>query len=202
MTPEELTQTDPLTLAPLLLGQHVASMVDDRRVVLRITEVEAYLGVGEDPGSHAFRGQTPRNSTMFAAGGHLYVYRSYGVHWCGNVVTGPAGSAGGVLLRAGEIVDGRDFAWERRMRTGVARREVDLARGPGRLGTALAFGPDLDGTLLTGDGPVSLLFGSVAPTATIGRSTRTGVAGPGSVRRYRFFLDGDPSVSPHRPVRV
>jgi DNA-3-methyladenine glycosylase len=202
ITVDELDRIDPLTLAPLLLGQHVVSTVDARRVVLRITEVEAYLGVGEDPGSHSFRGQTQRNSSMFASGGHLYVYRSYGVHWCGNVVAGPAGSAGGVLLRAGEIVEGRDTAWERRMRSGVVRRDVDLARGPGRLGAALAFGPDLDGTLLTGDGPVSLTFGSATPPRSIRRSTRTGVSGPGSVHRYRFFLDGEPTVSPHRPVQA
>ncbi len=197
----DLPHLDPLALAPLLLGQRVKSCVGDGEVVLRITEVEAYLGVGQDPGSHAYRGQTARNSTMFAPGGHLYVYRSYGIHWCGNVVAGAAGDAGGVLLRAGEVTTGQDLAWHRRASTGVIRRDVDLARGPGRLGAAMAFGPDLDGISLDGTGPVSLVVGSASPSRLIGRTTRTGVSGAGRTLRYRFFLKGEPTVSVHRPAK-
>ncbi len=87
------------------------------RVALRLTEVEAYGGIGNDSGSHAFRARTPRNEPMFLPGGNLYVYRSYGVHWCVNVVTGNANEAFAVLLRAGEVVDGAPAAVQRRSAT-------------------------------------------------------------------------------------
>lgn len=193
---------DVLDVAPQLLGCILTSRMDDELVALRITEVEAYRGVGLDPGSHAFRGKTPRNSTMFEAGGHLYVYRSYGIHWCGNIVAGIEGEASGALLRAGEIVAGHDIARARRLAIGTVVRDTDLARGPGRLGTAMAFGPTLDGTEVTGSGPITLHAPiGEHPAVVVEQSTRTGVAGPGSVHPYRFYIPGDPTVSPHRPVR-
>lgn len=117
--------TGPVTeVAPRILGG-VLRLGD---VAVRLTEVEAYDGE-RDPGSHAYRGQTARNATMFGPPGHLYVYFTYGMHFCCNVVTGADGAASAVLVRAGEVVDGLDVARSRR--PGVKDR--DLARGPARL---------------------------------------------------------------------
>lgn len=116
-----------LDLAPLLLGCELVG----RGVRLRITEVEAYVGA-EDPGSHAFRGRTARNATMFGPPGHLYVYRHMGLHSCMNVVADAEGTGTGCLIRAGEIVAGLDTARARRRAAGVTRTDLDLARGPGR----------------------------------------------------------------------
>ncbi|MFT4211891.1 MAG: DNA-3-methyladenine glycosylase, partial [Microbacterium sp.] len=114
----------PLEVAPRLLGGHLITELAGDRVVLRITEVEAYHGAGTgevpDPGSHARMGPTARNATMWGEPGHLYVYLSHGIHSCVNVVCGPVGVAGGVLLRAGEVVEGVDAATARRR----ARRGV------------------------------------------------------------------------------
>lgn len=193
-----------LEVAPELLNCRIVTDIDGDVVVLRITEVEAYLGVGEDPGSHAFRGRTARNESMFLPGGALYVYRSYGIHWCANVVTGAAGEASGVLLRAGEVVVGRDIAYARRVASGVVRRDIDLARGPGRLATSLGLSDRFDGSSLTARGPVSIQLptsDSVPSEVNVGRSTRTGVSGIGSHAEFRFYLKEDPTVSPHKPVR-
>src|SRR3712207_1858912 len=114
-------------------------MVTERpegRVALRLTEVEAYAGNGLDPAAHSHRGPTPRAAIMFGPPGRLYVYFSYGVHWCANVVVGPEGVGSAVLLRAGEVVVGEELAAGRRASARVAR---DLARGPARLTQALAI---------------------------------------------------------------
>ena len=183
-------------IAPRLLGALLASSVDDRCVVVRITEVEAYGGVGEDPGSHAYRGQTPRNATMFGPAGHAYVYFTYGMHWCVNVVTGPEGSASAVLLRAGEIVEGIEVA---RARRPSARSERDLARGPARLTTAMGITGALDGVDLFADAsPLRLLLPS-RPDPAVVEGPRTGVAGPGAPTPWRFASD-HPTVSPYRPA--
>lgn len=194
----------PLEVAPALLDCRLVSEIDGESVVLRITEVEAYLGVGEDPGSHAYRGMTKRNGSMFLPGGHLYVYRSYGIHWCANVVVGSAGQAAAVLLRAGEIEVGQEVATRRRLAGGVVKQSNELARGPGRLATTLGLTVDNDGADLCGTSALTVLLPSRSEqtaTARIRRSTRTGVAGPGGTLPYRFFLEGEPTVSPHRPVR-
>jgi len=181
----------PATIvAPLLLG--AVLRVDD--VAVRLTEVEAYLGVGEDPGSHAHRGMTPRTTAMFGEPGHLYAYFTYGMHTCVNVVTSPAGQASAVLLRAGEIIEGIDTARVRRL---TARKDVELARGPARLAVALGLtladnGADLD----TGRFDLTLPSAPLPHTATL----RTGVSGPGGLAPYawRFHLPADPTVSPYR----
>jgi DNA-3-methyladenine glycosylase len=129
-------------VAPRLLGGVMRSLAGGRAVAIRITEVEAYGGQGEDPGSHAFRRQTPRNATMFGPPGHAYVYFTYGMHWCLNLVTRGEGTAGAVLIRAGEVVEGLAVARERRPSCTVDR---DLARGPARLTTALGIAGDFDG---------------------------------------------------------
>ena len=125
--PRSFFDRPALELAPLLLG----CVLVGRGIALRITEVEAYVG-SEDPGSHAYRGLTARNATMFGPPGHLYVYRHMGLHSCMNIVADAEGTATGCLIRAGEIVAGRELAFERRRAAGVCRTERDLARGPGR----------------------------------------------------------------------
>jgi len=196
----ELLTQHPTVVAPLLLTALLTSTVGGERVVLRITEVEAYGGVGEDPGSHAFRRMTPRNTTMFGRPGLLYVYFTYGMHFCSNVVTGPAGEAGAVLLRAGEIVEGITIA---RTRRPSSRSDRDLARGPARMTVALGLTADVDGIdLLSRTSPVRLKLGSPVDRALVGTSTRTGVGGAGAGTPWRYFLRDDPTVSPHRPVRV
>lgn len=192
-----------LDVAPDLLGAYLTVRSAEGDVTLRITEVEAYDGEA-DPGSHAFRGRTPRNAVMFGEAGRLYVYRHLGLHHCVNVVTGRAGAASAVLLRAGEVVDGVDLARDRRLRSGVVDSDRQIARGPARL--AVALGLDLDdyGADLTEPGGRVVLHRD--PDAVVGaRCTgpRVGVAGPGGdADRYpwRFWLAGEPTVSAFRPA--
>lgn len=177
-------------VAPLLLGAFLT--VDE--VVLRVTEVEAYLGVGADPGSHAYRRRGPKNDTMFGPPGHLYTYFTYGMHVCSNVVCLPEGEASAVLLRAGSIVDGVEVA---RIRRVTSRSDVDLARGPARLTVAMGIGLADDGNDLAA-GRVRLELPAAA--ASFETSLRTGVSGPGGVEPFawRYFIPGEPSVSPYK----
>lgn len=177
-------------VAPALLG----CLLVAGGVVVRLTEVEAYAGEGADPASHAHRGPTPRNRVMFGRAGLLYTYFTYGVHWCANVVTGLEGEAAAVLLRAGEVLDGLDRA--RARRPGATDR--DLCRGPARLARALG----LDGTYLGTDlldpaSPVRLLPGP--PGGAVVSGPRVGVPS-GSETPWRFWLDGEPTVSVYRPA--
>lgn len=162
---------------------------------MRITEVEAYLGDGVDPGSHAFRGRTPRVASMYGAPGHLYAYFTYGMHVCANVVCSPAGQASAVLLRAGEIVNGVDLA---RVRRPTARRDHELARGPANLVRALGIRLDDDGAALTE--PPFVLIAPDQPAVEVMTTLRTGVSGAGGAEpfRWRFHLPDEPSVSPYR----
>jgi DNA-3-methyladenine glycosylase len=164
-------------------------------VTVRLTEVEAYAGMGADPASHAHRGRTPRNTIMFGPPGYLYVYFTYGMHWCLNVVCGPVGEANAVLLRAGEVVSGLAAARERR---GVPV-DRDLARGPARLATTLGLDGSANGSsLVDGNGPAVLrLPDSPVADALIQAGPRVGVAG-GHDTRWRFWLAGEPSVSAYR----
>ena len=198
-----LLRRDSLEVAPALLGAVIAVTDPHGHVAIRLTEVEAYRGE-EDPGSHAFRGRTARNASMFEAGGCIYVYFTYGMHHCLNIVTGPAGLSRAVLLRGGEVVDGIELA---RARRPAARVDRDLARGPARLCAALGLDRSDDGTLLGGPGSrISLTLPEPqrAPDAErIRRGPRTGLAGPGGDGEafpWRFWLDGEPTVSPYRPA--
>lgn len=140
-------------VAPAARGL-LGCLVSAGGVTVRLTEVEAYAGVGADPASHAHRGRTARNAVMFGPPGHLYVYFTYGMHWCANVVCGPDGEAAAVLLRAGQVVDGADTARARRATAKAAR---DLARGPARLTAALGIDGAANGAYLLDDsGPVTL----------------------------------------------
>jgi DNA-3-methyladenine glycosylase len=174
--------------APGLLG----CLVSGGGVTIRLTEVEAYAGVGQDPGSHAHRRRTPRNASMFGPPGHAYVYFTYGMHWCLNVVCGPVGYASAVLLRAGLVVDGLDLAQSRRPRA----RDRDLARGPARLATALGVDRAADGTpMLDGTGPLRLAAGDPVAPSTVSAGPRVGVAVD---HPWRFWIAGEPTVSPFR----
>ncbi|GIF49569.1 DNA-3-methyladenine glycosylase [Asanoa ferruginea] len=165
-------------------------------VTVRLTEVEAYAGTGEDPASHAHRGRTTRNAIMFGPAGFSYVYFTYGMHWCMNVVTGTPGVASAVLLRAGEVVSGVDAARARRL---TVKRDVDLARGPARLCSALgidrsAYGLDL----FDRASPVRLAWGpSAVPATAIAAGPRVGVTGAHDLE-WRFWIAGDPTVSAYR----
>jgi DNA-3-methyladenine glycosylase len=181
-------------VAPSLLGCWVVTDRPEGRVALRLTEVEAYSGEGQDPASHAHRGPTPRAAIMFGPPGRLYVYFSYGVHWCANVVVGPEGRGSAVLLRAGEVVVGEELARSRRP---AARASRDLARGPARLTQALGIGPEDRGVdLLDPDSGVRLHRGT-APTA-VSAGPRVGISLATDLP-WRFWESDAPSVSMFRP---
>jgi len=161
-----------LEAARALLGTILISDVGGARTAVRLIEVEAYGG-GDDPASHAFRGPTLRNRSMFGPPGTFYVYRSYGVHWCANVVAGLEGTPAAVLLRAGEPVQGREVMEERR------GRPDHLTDGPGKLCRALALTGEHDGTSVW-EGPVRLTEGD-APPGVVAASSRIGVTRGGDL---------------------
>jgi DNA-3-methyladenine glycosylase len=180
-----------LEVAPLLLG----ATLRHGDVACRLTEVEAYDGP-DDPGSHAFRGETPRNAVMFGPPGHLYVYFTYGMHFCCNVVCGPEGRPSAVLLRAGEVTEGLEIA---RARRPTARTDRDLARGPANLCQALAIGAAENGHDLSR--PPLTLTPTDAPPAHGGVRTgpRVGLR-LAADRPWRYWLEDEPTVSAYRPA--
>ncbi|MFD5753637.1 DNA-3-methyladenine glycosylase [Streptomyces sp. NPDC127033] len=194
--PRDFFDRPVLEVAPDLLGRTLVRETADGPIELRLTEVEAYAGE-VDPGSHAFRGRTPRNDVMFGPPGHAYVYFTYGMWHCLNLVCGPEGRASGVLLRAGEIRVGAELARKRRF---SARNDRELAKGPARLATALDVDRALNGTdVCAGPGhPLSILTGTPVTKAQVRSGPRTGVGGDGATHPWRFWIDGDPSVSPYR----
>lgn len=185
-----------LEVAPDLLGRTLVRNSPEGRIELRLTEVEAYAGA-IDPGSHAFRGRTARNAVMFGPPGHAYVYFTYGMWHCLNLVCGPEGHASGVLLRAGEILSGTEQARKRRL---SARYDAELAKGPARLATALDVALSLNGTDVCAgpEAPLALLGGTPAPGELIRTGPRTGVGGDGAAHPWRFWVDDDRTVSPYR----
>jgi DNA-3-methyladenine glycosylase len=202
----ELLSADPRQVAPLLLGAVLTHDGRGGRVSVRLTEVEAYLGPHDslhpDPGSHTFRGETPRNAPMFGPAGHLYVYFTYGMHHCANIVCGPDGVASALLLRAGEVVAGVELA---RARRPTSKADTDLASGPARLATALG--------LTTADsgrdalGPPFRLELPDSPwnaAAQISSGPRVGVSGAGGSHDYpwRYWLSGDPTVSRYKAAKA
>lgn len=180
-----------LEVARDLLGMIVAR----GGVAVRLTEVEGYAGE-TDPGSHAFRGPGRRNATMYGPPGHVYVYFTYGMHWCMNLVCGPVGTARAVLLRAGEVVSGVPLAQARRPRTGVR----DLARGPARLTRVLDVDGTLDGTDVTRwPGPLAVLRGAPVPDPLVRAGPRVGLSAAAE-RPWRLWVDGEPTVSAYHPA--
>jgi len=195
---------DVLVVAPELLG----CTIRHAGVTVRVTETEAYAGYLHDPGSHAFRGETPRTAPMFREAGFTYVYFTYGMHWMLCLVTGPVALAQAVLIRAGEVVAGHDVAAARR--PGVPTR--DWCRGPARLATSLQLsGADtaLDFCAPRGSagapGTIDLEVRAAAEPvdrARIRTGPRVGVAGAGgdgTAYPWRFVLEGEPTVSVYRP---
>ncbi|MFG3436949.1 DNA-3-methyladenine glycosylase [Nonomuraea sp. NPDC047897] len=235
-------------VAPDLLGRVLVHGGPDGAVAVRLTEVEAYGGPGEDPAAHTYRGRTPRNAVMFGPPGHLYVYFTYGMHFCANLVCLPEDHGSAVLLRAGEIVGGHDLARLRRSAGaapagsdaepdaepnagsgdgqgsgGSAARaprrmaDRDLARGPARLATALGLAREHNGidAVAMDDPPAFtvesrlsagaawsagavVLAGSPPEPELIRSGPRTGISAAKEIP-WRFWIDGDPTVSPYRP---
>jgi DNA-3-methyladenine glycosylase len=195
--PRDFFARNALDVAPDLLGCLLTTRSEQGLVTVRITEVEAYLGA-LDPASHSYRGRTARNAVMFGPPGHAYVYFIYGMHYAVNVVCLDEGVAEAVLVRAGEVVDGLALARARRVST---RADVDLARGPGRLATALGLTRELDGADLCEPlGPLTLERGKPVDPALIRSGPRTGIS-KAADEPWRFYLDGDPTVSPYRRAK-
>lgn len=182
-----------LDVARDLLGRRLTYASPDGAVTLELTEVEAYAGAA-DPASHAYRGRTARNAVMFGPAGRVYVYRSHGIHWCANLVTGPDGEASAVLLRAGRVVAGVDLARTRRG-SGVADRS--LARGPGCLTRALGIDGQHDGADLLDGGPLCLEPDVATRRPPVSLGPRVGVT-LAPDRPWRFWISGDETVSAYR----
>ncbi len=204
-----------LAVADRLLGCVLEHETGEGLVAVVLTEVEAYEG-SADPASHAYRGRTARNGVMFGVPGHAYVYFTYGMHFCVNLVCQPEGIASALLLRAGRVVDGVPLATARRSagRVGAGRGPLrpgaavspgagrDLARGPARLCQALGIGRSLDGADVCD--PASPLRVRAAGESHPGpagphvsRGPRVGISAAAE-RPWRFWLTGDPTVSPYR----
>ncbi|MCH9720253.1 MAG: DNA-3-methyladenine glycosylase [Actinomycetia bacterium] len=177
----------PQIAARRLLG---AQLHGTDGVIVRIVEVEAYGSVGEDPASHAYRGPTPRNEAMFGPVGSLYAYRSYGIHVCLNVVAHEAGAAGGVLLRAGQVMANREEA--RRSRPHLAAKQ--LASGPGRLGEAVGYSVADAGMDLLTNGLLQL---PAAPVAEVTLGPRVGIS-KAVDQPWRFWITGAEEVTRYR----
>jgi DNA-3-methyladenine glycosylase len=255
--PREFFAGSSLTVAPRLLGCVLEHETGEGLVAVLLTEVEAYDGAA-DPASHAYRGRTSRNAVMFGEPGHAYVYFTYGMHFCVNLVCRPLGTASAVLLRAGRVVEGIALAAARReagrdgarrdpggsgrarvlggagapggagvrdgrgtpegagtpersgvpgagARGGAVRpvAEHDLARGPARLCQALGIDRSLDGANACDlASPLRIRpareSGDGRPGPPISRGPRVGISAAAD-RPWRFWLTGDPTVSPYRP---
>jgi DNA-3-methyladenine glycosylase len=164
----QLLEGSVFDVAQRLLGARIRTSFAGRLTEVALTEVEAYAG-GDDPASHAYRGRTARNAAMFEAPGTLYVYRSYGIHWCMNVVVGEPGLPHAVLLRGGTVTQGLGIVEQRR-----GRRD-HLADGPGKLCQALGVTNEHNGTS-TLDGPVQLIPGHLPDGARIVATPRVGIS--------------------------
>ena len=201
-------------VAPDLLGCVLEHQTADGLVAVELTEVEAYAGQS-DPASHAYRGKTRRNAVMFGPPGHAYVYFTYGMHYCVNLVCSGKGSVSAVLLRAGAVIAGEDLARARRTRGAASVSSRDLARGPARLCQALAIDRSLDGAdVCVADSPLQVRAGAGNP-ARSGTALARGDDPPGTPRKimtgprvgvssaaevpWRFWYEGEPTVSVYRP---
>jgi DNA-3-methyladenine glycosylase len=219
--PREFFARPSVPVAPDLLGCVLEHQTEAGLVAVELTEVEAYAGAS-DPASHAYRGKTARNAVMFGPPGHAYVYFTYGMYFCVNLVCLGNGSASAVLLRAGRVIEGEELARVRRTAgprgggqspraDGQPPREKkavsyrDLARGPARLCQALDIDRSLDGAdVCVPESPLRMRW---PDASTTGRSVdrkvlsgpRVGISAAAEVP-WRFWVEGDPTVSAYRPA--
>ena len=213
LIPRDFFAPPSVEVAPDLLGCVLEHETPDGLVAVELTEVEAYAG-RPDPASHAYRGKTPRNAVMFGPPGHAYVYFTYGMHFCVNVVClGEEGSASAILLRAGRIIAGEELACARRTRGTTAIAPRDLARGPARLCQALGIDRSQNGAdMVSAGSPLRMLSGAGNPARSallasgdvhpaaprrIVTGPRVGVSSAAEIP-WRFWYDGDPTVSVYR----
>jgi DNA-3-methyladenine glycosylase len=212
--PRDFFARHSVEVAPDLLGCVLEHQTPDGLVAVQLTEVEAYAG-RSDPASHAYRGKTQRNAVMFGPPGHAYVYFTYGMHFCVNMVClGEEGSASAVLLRAGAVIEGEDVARARRTKGTARVVSRDLARGPARLCQALDIDRSLDGAdVCVADSPLRVRAGAGNPARSgtlpagaddargtprrIATGPRVGVSSAAEIP-WRFWVDGDPTVSVYR----
>ncbi len=193
MTPlgREFFARDPREVAPELLGTVLEHRLASGTRAARIVEVEAYCGP-IDPAAHTYRGRTARNATMFGPGGLLYVYFSYGVHWCANVVCGDEGEGVAVLLRALAPVDGLAAMYADR--GPAARRDRDLCSGPGKLTQAMGITGDHDGADLVTSDVLAVVDPGDGPPEAVVQTTRVGIS-VAADEPWRWYVAGDPNVS-------
>ena len=216
LIPRKFFARPSVEVAPDLLGSVLEHETADGLVAVELTEVEAYAG-RSDPASHAYRGKTARNAVMFGPPGHAYVYFTYGMHFCVNVVClGEEGSASAVLLRAGRVIAGEELACARRTRGTTAIAPRDLARGPARLCQALGIDRSQNGAdMVSAGSPLRMLSGAGNPARSallasgdetlihpatprrIVAGPRVGVSSAAEIP-WRFWYDGDPTVSVYR----
>ena len=216
LIPRKFFARPSVEVAPDLLGCVLEHETADGLVAVELTEVEAYAG-RSDPASHAYRGKTARNAVMFGPPGHAYVYFTYGMHFCVNVVClGEEGSASAVLLRAGRVIAGEELACARRTRGTTAIAPRDLARGPARLCQALGIDRSQNGAdMVSAGSPLRMLSGAGNPARSallasgdetlihpatprrIVTGPRVGVSSAAEIP-WRFWYDGDPTVSVYR----
>jgi DNA-3-methyladenine glycosylase len=216
LIPRKFFARPSVEVAPDLLGSVLEHETADGLVAVELTEVEAYAG-RSDPASHAYRGRTARNAVMFGPPGHAYVYFTYGMHFCVNVVClGEEGSASAVLLRAGRVIAGEELACARRTRGTTAIAPRDLARGPARLCQALGIDRSQNGAdMVSAGSPLRMLSGAGNPARSallapgdetlihpatprrIVTGPRVGVSSAAEIP-WRFWYDGDPTVSVYR----
>jgi len=194
--PRSFFARPPTSVAPELLGRVLVRVLPDgTRLAARIVETEAYAE--GDPASHSYRGQTPRAEVMFGPPGHLYVYFTYGMHFCMNVVVGRDGEGAAVLLRGAEPLEGLAAMAERRGTAEIRR----LCSGPARWTQAFGIAREENGADLVRGRTVWLLEGAPVASSRIARTTRVGVR-VGAERPWRYVVAGDRFVSPGRPSRV
>jgi DNA-3-methyladenine glycosylase len=199
LLPREFFARPSVQVAPDLLGCVISHSTPEGLVAVMLVEVEAYAGEA-DPASHAFRGRTARNAVMYGPPGHAYVYFTYGMHFCVNLVCEPESHASAVLLRAGRVIDGVPLARARRSAGARQQREVDLARGPARLCEAMAIDRSQDGADVADPGSALRAFAPRAAVrpADISTGPRVGISRAADVP-WRYWITGDPAVSPYRP---